>query len=393
MTLIKRNHLLLWPLMVTIILVCYLSSTVFARNYYPPKYEDNRQSRIKLNLGLHVPPIIVKLPRMEMPQLVIGANLIKNPKAKPLVLNMPPPPSISFGDSKYDGGGYSAPPSYGGGYQYAGSTQTTDSIKTSASSANEYGLDLKAYSSDQYQNMMHPSASVAQPPPLSPLPPPPSSPLEMMQQYPSHQPQYSSHQPHYAHPHHHHYGMMPPPPPPPSSHYLHHQHEQQSDHHEPKPMPPPMMPPPPLPPMGNPMHSYPGQQPPYYGTTLESMPHYPVERMGLIPPPPPPPHHSFSMKPFNEPGMMAMSTNRAQQHLLPPPSGFKSPFQLLKNSGNEEFKLRLKPNAEIFDSEQLYSSINGDDEQQDNDDSINEDYSKDYNAAPKISMPKYQQRN
>ncbi|OTF82837.1 hypothetical protein BLA29_012798, partial [Euroglyphus maynei] len=104
---------------------------------------------------------------MEMPQLVIGANLIKNPKAKPLVLNMPPPPSISFGDSKYDGHGHSG---YGGGYQYAAGSAHTESIKTSPS--NEYGLDLKAYSSDRYQNIMHPSNSVAQQQALPPPPPP-----------------------------------------------------------------------------------------------------------------------------------------------------------------------------------------------------------------------------
>ncbi|OTF83632.1 hypothetical protein BLA29_012913 [Euroglyphus maynei] len=150
-------------------------------------------------------------------------------------------------------------------------------------------------------------------------------------------------------------------------------------------MQPHMMPPPP-PPMASPIQSYPVQQP-YYGT-LESMPHYPVERMGMVVPPPPP---HFLFKPESEPGMMAMSTNQAHHHMLPPPPAFKAPFQLLKNSGDEQFKLRLKPNAEIYDKEQLYSSIN--DEEQDSDMINNEDYSKDYNAAPKISMPKYQQRN
>ncbi|KAH9529875.1 uncharacterized protein LOC124491529 [Dermatophagoides farinae] len=370
----NNNNLSLWPqlimMMATIVFVCLLSSpstTVFARSYYPPKYEDNRQSRIKLNLGLHVPPIIVKLPRMEMPQLVIGANLIKNPKAKPLVLNMPPPPSISFGDSKYDGGAYGHA-GYSGGYQYAASgSAQTENVKTSPSNNNEYGMDLKAYSSDQYQNMMHPSAgaSVSVPPP-----PPPPVPVPMVSQY--------SHAPHYSHQHHH--AMMPPPPPPPSP-SMHFQHEHPDL--EPKPMPPMMPPhmlPPPPPPMASPIQSYPIQQPPYYGTIEHLMPHYPVERMSLS-----------SLKAEAEPGMMmAMSTNQQHHRILPPPpSAYKSPFQLLKSSG-DDFKFRLKPNAEIFDSAQMYSAIN--DDQQDSD-TINEDYSKDYNAAPKISMPKYQQRN
>ena len=43
------------------------------------KFNSNQSNKKIFHTNI-VPPIIVKLPRMEMPQLVIGANLIKNPK-------------------------------------------------------------------------------------------------------------------------------------------------------------------------------------------------------------------------------------------------------------------------------------------------------------------------
>ncbi|KPM10107.1 hypothetical protein QR98_0086570, partial [Sarcoptes scabiei] len=71
--------------------------------------------QVKLNLGLHVPPIIFKMPRMTMPQMTIRANFIRQPYAKPLEINMPPAPQIQFGDDY--GSGASNHGNYGGSAQ------------------------------------------------------------------------------------------------------------------------------------------------------------------------------------------------------------------------------------------------------------------------------------
>lgn len=68
------------------------------------------RQHIKLNLGIHVPPIVLKMPRIQMPKMTIKANFIKQPYAKPLELALPPPPSITFGDSGGYGKGYGPPP-------------------------------------------------------------------------------------------------------------------------------------------------------------------------------------------------------------------------------------------------------------------------------------------
>ncbi|KAH9407272.1 hypothetical protein TYRP_012822 [Tyrophagus putrescentiae] len=73
------------------------------------------RKHIKLNFGIHVPPIVLKMPRMEVPQVSIKANFLRQPNAKPLELDLPPPPQISFGDNGDNGYGGGGGGGYGGG--------------------------------------------------------------------------------------------------------------------------------------------------------------------------------------------------------------------------------------------------------------------------------------
>lgn len=138
-----------------------------------------RQSRIKLNLGLHVPPIVVKLPRLELPQLTIGANLIKRPDAKPLTIQLPPLPQLSFGDSGGGGGGYGGAATYtqgGGGYegdQFSSGTQNHQKavrmekkVETVESNKPEMASDMRAYGSAPvpYSYAAAPQAPIGPPP-------------------------------------------------------------------------------------------------------------------------------------------------------------------------------------------------------------------------------------
>ncbi len=91
--------------------------------------QHEKQRHIKLNFGIHVPPIVLKMPRMQMPQVTIKANFLKKPYAKPLEVELPPPPQISFGEPEHDnygggGGGYGGGGGHGGGgyggHEYGG---------------------------------------------------------------------------------------------------------------------------------------------------------------------------------------------------------------------------------------------------------------------------------
>lgn len=81
------------------------------------------RKHIKLNLGIHVPNVVVKFPRIQMPRVTIKANFIKKPNAKPLELSLPPPPSISFGDDGSNGGGMNGGGGGGGDYGNGGYQQ------------------------------------------------------------------------------------------------------------------------------------------------------------------------------------------------------------------------------------------------------------------------------
>ncbi|XP_054164773.1 heterogeneous nuclear ribonucleoprotein U-like protein 1 [Oppia nitens] len=90
-----------------ILWICIVSADEYGGGGYGGYPE--KQRHIKLNFGIHVPPIVLKMPRMNMPQVTIKANFLKKPYAKPLEVNLPPPPQISFGEpesySSYGGGG------------------------------------------------------------------------------------------------------------------------------------------------------------------------------------------------------------------------------------------------------------------------------------------------
>ena len=62
------------------------------------------------------------MPRIELPQLSIGAHVVRKPNAKPITVQMPPLPSISFGDGSGggDGGGGGGGGSGGDGSGYDG---------------------------------------------------------------------------------------------------------------------------------------------------------------------------------------------------------------------------------------------------------------------------------
>lgn len=341
---------------------CHL---INARSYYAPKYPENKQSRIKLNLGLHVPPIIVKLPRFEMPQLVIGANLIKNPKAKPLVLNMPPPPSISFGE------GYSSK-SYGSSYGYAASSSQTHQTAT----PNEYNVDLKPFSSESYQ--------------MAQLPPPKTQVPPMQPSYYQQQPYQQQYQQQYQQPYQQPAQQYQAPAtgfgiqlqsqaeypmgydnsrasitaPQPAPQYA----PPQQQNYQPMPYPPQMMMPPP-----------------------------PPEMMAFPPPPPPAPFPGYQQQFYPQQPFPSESTtqqielqpapleqpfyNPEPQENAPIPQ--KAPFNLMKTGES----IRMQPNDHLYDSEQVYAaydSINND---------VVEDLSKEYNAAPRVAMTKYSKRH
>jgi hypothetical protein len=108
-----------------ILIFLIVLTAVNADDQYQYGHQE-RQKHIKLNFGIHVPPIVLKMPRMQMPQVTIKANFLKKPYAKPLEVELPPPPQISFGEPEHDkyggggggygGGGYGGPShEYGGG--------------------------------------------------------------------------------------------------------------------------------------------------------------------------------------------------------------------------------------------------------------------------------------
>ncbi|KPM07374.1 hypothetical protein QR98_0058660 [Sarcoptes scabiei] len=291
-----------------------------------------------------------------MPQLIIGANLIKNPKAKPLTINLPPPPSISFGDS---GGN-----KYGGGWWWR--SQVSQVVRPFQ--------DYRAHQG--HSESPHPGYPAVQGPQPIPVP----------NLHHQHYPQYH-HQSHTAP------SYLPPPtqaesypnvmavPPPPSPSYVH--------------PPMPYYPQPPSSP-SNPIQSYPIQQH-YYPY------HHPSESVPQPYQAPPPSESSpgeapidvgfkSSLQAESYPMSQPMPVPPESVYALPPPAdpnyhmpkmSHKSPFHLVKDANEEHHKLRLKPN-ELYSSEEASAAY-----ESANNDQVAEDLAKDYGAAPRISIHRF----
>lgn len=105
-------------------------------------YQQSRPSSLKVNLGLNIPPIIFKMRPMTLPGLTLSTNLINKPYAKPMTIQMPQLPQISFGQQQqqYENGGgeggdysqqqYSQGNAGGGDAYSSGSNQKAVRIET-----------------------------------------------------------------------------------------------------------------------------------------------------------------------------------------------------------------------------------------------------------------------